>query len=125
MGRVRCVCELAGPNDCDRFNHAWRKTTTLSYTRFLSQCCAAFQGSSVPSDILINPLIKANELLSRVNEHFSYFDIDNAEIRGDIILEMSTSSFLAELDRIRESIAFDQTLKSNSEYLKPLENTML
>lgn len=96
------------------FNHAWRKTTTLSYTRFLSQCCAAFQGSSVPSDILINPLIKANELLSRVNEHFSYFDIDNAEIRGDIILEMSTSSFLAELDRIRESIAFDQTLKSNT-----------
>jgi hypothetical protein len=86
----------------------------------VSQCCAAFEGSSVPSDILISPLVKANELLSRVNDHFSYSDIDNADIQGDVLLEMSTTSFLAELDHIKESIAFNQILKSNSECQKVL-----
>ena len=99
----------------NRFNHAWRKRTTLSYTRFVTQCCAAFEGSPVPSDILISPLVKANELLSRVNDHFSYSDIDNADIKGDMILEMSTTSFVAELDNIRGSIASNHVLRNNSE----------
>ncbi|KAH7379244.1 hypothetical protein DE146DRAFT_682374 [Phaeosphaeria sp. MPI-PUGE-AT-0046c] len=95
------------------FNHAWRKRTTLSYSRSLKQCCAAFEASSVPSDILISPLIKAKDLLSRVNDHFSYSDLDNADLKGDVILEMSTTSFLVELDQIRESIASNQTLQRN------------
>ena len=55
-------------------------------------------------------------MLSRVNDHFSYSDVDNADVKGDVILEMSTTSFAAELDNIRGSIATDHVLRGNSEY---------
>jgi hypothetical protein len=98
-----------------RFNQAWRKRTTLSHPRFITQCCDAFEGSSIQTDILISPLIKTSELLSRVNDHFSYSDIDNAEIRGDTLLEMSSNSFLAELEHIKAWTLPNPLLKDNSE----------
>jgi hypothetical protein len=55
-----------------------------------------------------------SELLSRVNDHFSYPDIDGADVRGEIMLDMSTTSFLAELKHIKDSILLNPILRDNS-----------
>jgi hypothetical protein len=87
----------------------------MAYTRFMAQTCDAFERSAVLSDTLIRPLVKASELLSRANDHFSYSDIKNAEVRGAILISMSTNSFLAELQHIKDFISFFPVLKDNSE----------
>lgn len=80
----------------------------------MSQCCDAFDGSSVISDALIRPLIQASELLCRVNEHFSYEDIDNAYVKGDVLLDVSVTTFLTELKHIRDPALSSEFLKHNS-----------
>jgi hypothetical protein len=84
----------------------------------MAQTCDAFEGSSIPSDVLIGPLVKTSELLSRANDHFSYSDIDNAEVRGEILLSMSTNSFLAELQHIKDSTSYITLLRGNSKSWK-------
>ena len=96
------------------FAHAWRKRSTLSYTRFMGQCCEILDNSSVPSDKLIHPFIRTSELLYRVNDHFSYDDIDNADIGGPMLLESAVTSFLGELKHIRSSISPHPSLSDNS-----------
>jgi hypothetical protein len=100
-----------------RFAQAWRKRTTLAYTRFMAQSCDAFVDSSVPTDALIRPLIQASELLSRINDHFSYDDTDNSDIRGELMLDISATSFLGELKRVKEVIP--TTLQKNSQFTLP------
>jgi hypothetical protein len=41
--------------------------------------------------------------MCRIGNYFSYDDIDNADVKGDIMLEMSTANFCTELDRIRDT----------------------
>jgi hypothetical protein len=101
-------------SDETRFNQAWRKRTTLPFTRAITRSCDAFDGSSVSTDILIRPLTKITELMSRVNDHFSYPDIDDAEVRGEMMLDMSATSFLAELSHIKESTFSSPLLQGNS-----------
>lgn len=96
------------------FAQAWRKRTTLPYTRYMAQCTEAFAGSDVATDDLIKPIIQASELLARVNEYFSYDDIDNSDIRGENMLQMSTTNFLGELKRISNAVATQSLLSSNS-----------
>jgi hypothetical protein len=55
--------------------------------------------------------------MSRVNDHFSYPDIDDAEVRGEMMLDMSATSFLAELSHIRESTFSSPLLQGNSKSL--------
>jgi hypothetical protein len=80
----------------------------------MAQCCDAFDVSSVPTDVLIRPLIKASELLSRVNEQFSYDDIDNAEIKGEMLLEMAVTASFAELKHIKDATLLSKVLHENS-----------
>ncbi|KAH8732874.1 hypothetical protein GQ44DRAFT_721115 [Phaeosphaeriaceae sp. PMI808] len=96
------------------FAQAWRKPATLRYTRHMSQCCDAFIESSVPTDVLIHPMIQTSELLSRVNDQFSYDDIENADVKGELLIGMSTTSFLAELKCIRESTLSSALLQHNT-----------
>jgi hypothetical protein len=80
----------------------------------MAQCCDAFVESSVSTDVLIRPLIKTSELLSRVNDHFSYDDIDNTDVKGEILLEMSVTNFLAELKYIKDATLLSRLLHENS-----------
>jgi hypothetical protein len=86
----------------------------MPYTRSMAQFADAFRKSSIPSDALIIPLLKASELLSRVHDHFSLSDIDNADVKGDILLSMSTRTFLAELTHIKELTSSNSQLLDNS-----------
>jgi hypothetical protein len=75
-----------------------------------------FHKSSIPSDALVIPLLKASELLSRVHDHFSLSDIDNADVKGDILLSMSTNNFLAELTHIKEFTSSNPLIQNNSTF---------
>jgi hypothetical protein len=80
----------------------------------MAQCCDAFIDPSVSTDALILPLIQASELLSRINVHFSYDDTDNSDIRGELMLDISATSFLGELKRVKE--ATPTTVQKNSQF---------
>jgi hypothetical protein len=79
----------------------------------MAQCCDAFDASPVPTDVLIRPLIKASELMSRVSDQFSYDDIDNTEIKGEMLLEMAVTVFLAELKQIKDASLLSKVLHEN------------
>jgi hypothetical protein len=104
------VCELEDERGSkaliwSRYAQAWRKRSSLPYTRWLSQCCDYFNDSSVPSDALIRPLVQASELLSRISTYFSYDDVENAEVKGETMLNLSVNNFSADLTHIKESLS--------------------
>jgi hypothetical protein len=82
----------------------------------MAQFTDTFHKSSIPSDALIIPLLKASELMSRVHDHFSLSDIDNADVKGDILLSMSTNNFLAELTHIRDFTSSNPLLQNNGTF---------
>jgi len=84
----------------------------------MAQCCDAFDGSLVPTDALIRPMIQTSELLSRVNTHFSYDDIENAEVQGEMILEISANSFLGDLAHIKASVSQSPLAQQNSKFTR-------
>ncbi|KAF1970011.1 hypothetical protein BU23DRAFT_219867 [Bimuria novae-zelandiae CBS 107.79] len=87
------------------FSQAWRKRTTLTHTRYMDQCCRHLaECQEYPSDALITPLIQLSALICRVNDFFSYDDIENAEFKGEAFIQMSASNFENELARLAESI---------------------
>jgi hypothetical protein len=57
-----------------------------------------------PTDTLIAPLIQLSELMMRVNDHFSYDSMQDAELKGEMSLVMATDNFLHELRRIKEAV---------------------
>ncbi|KAL5116259.1 hypothetical protein ACEQ8H_005817 [Pleosporales sp. CAS-2024a] len=95
------------------FTQSWRQQPTLPYTRFMTQACDQFDASPIASDVLISPLIKTSELWSRANNHFSYTDLENADIRGENLLSMSTKGFLAELKHIKDFASLVPSLEEN------------
>ncbi|KAJ4299129.1 hypothetical protein N0V90_004373 [Kalmusia sp. IMI 367209] len=48
--------------------------------------------------------LTACALLCRVNNYFSYDDIENAEVKGESLLQLSATNFESELARLAESI---------------------
>lgn len=123
---VCCMLDVATKGNSStngaRFAQAWRKRTTLQHTPWMTQCHNAFNESSVPSDALIRPLTQASELLSRVSTYYSYDDLENAEIKGEIMLNMSASSFLGDLTHLKSFASLSPFLQQNS---KCTVNTML
>jgi hypothetical protein len=96
-----------------RFAQAWRKQSTMRHTRYMVQCCQLLaQRKEHPSDVLITSMIELSELICRINDYFSYDDIDNTEVNGEIMLKATTLSFRNELDQIRNSIPIEA--KNNS-----------
>ena len=93
----------------------------MPYTQSIARACQNFSHQPEhPSDLLIAPLIQLSELLCRVNDHFSYDNIEDSDIHGDINLEASTSNFSAELRRLRD--AMPASIQENStSTLKMLE----
>ncbi|KAF2683132.1 hypothetical protein K458DRAFT_390404 [Lentithecium fluviatile CBS 122367] len=88
------------------FAQAWRKRSTMRHTRYMTQCCALLaERKEYSSDELITPLIELSELTCRINDYFSYDDMENAEVTGDMILSFTTLSFRSDLDRIRNSVS--------------------
>jgi hypothetical protein len=89
-----------------RFAQAWRKRTTVPYTRNLARACQSFtQNPQYPSDVLIAPLVQLNELMCRVSDYFSYDNVEEAELHGETILDLSTKNFSAEHQRMRDAMS--------------------
>ncbi|KAF2871406.1 hypothetical protein BDV95DRAFT_40118 [Massariosphaeria phaeospora] len=87
------------------FAQAWRKRSTMRRTRYMAQCCESLVAQlEYPSDALISPMVQLSDLTCRVNEYFSYDDIDNAEVSGEMMLDMATGNFASELERIKDAV---------------------
>ncbi|EAT91232.1 hypothetical protein SNOG_01583 [Parastagonospora nodorum SN15] len=87
------------------FAQAWRKRTTVPYTRALARACQDFsQRPEFDSDLLITPLVQSSELMCRINDCFSYDEIEDSDINGDTLLKLSTNNFSAEIQRLRDAI---------------------
>jgi hypothetical protein len=80
----------------------------------MAQCCERLASSTVPTDALIMPIVQLSDLVARVNEFFSYDDLENAEFRGNMMLEMATNNFRTELERIRSSTMGNKITEQNS-----------
>ncbi|KAF1937625.1 hypothetical protein EJ02DRAFT_49743 [Clathrospora elynae] len=89
-----------------QFAHMWRNRTTMQYTRSLARHCQSFiERPEYTSDALISPLVRLSDLMCRITEYFSYDEILYSEANGDSALEMSTSNFRNELQRLQDSIS--------------------
>lgn len=98
-----------------RFAHIWRKRTTMQYTRSLARNCQSFADHPEhSSDILIAPLIRLSELKRRISDYFSYDEIEFSEINGEAMLDLSTSNFRSELQRLEDSLP--EGVRKNSEF---------
>jgi hypothetical protein len=87
------------------FAQAWRKRTSVPYTRAITRASQSIvQASECPSDLLIPPLVQLGELMCRINDYFSYDNVDDSEVNGDTLVELSTSNFRNELQRFRDSL---------------------
>jgi len=83
----------------------------------MTRCCEFLSKQQEnPTDALITPLIRLSELMGRINEHFSYDDVDDADIQGEPMLQMSMVSFRSELDVIVNAIPPDVRENSTSGY---------
>jgi hypothetical protein len=80
----------------------------------MAQCCERLANSTLHTDALITPYVQLSELVARVNEFFSYDDLENAEFRGNVMLEMATNNFHTELERIKSSMLMKDIIKQNS-----------
>lgn len=89
----------------NRYSQTWRHNSAFPFTKYMNQCCKFLaEQKEEPTDELIDPLVQVCVLLDRAGEHFSYHDIDNGEIKGDLMLEMSTSSFRSELNQMKSTV---------------------
>ena len=77
----------------------------MPYTRTLARYCQSFtERPEFPSDALIAPLVHIGDLMCRITDYFSYDDVAFSDIKGDSALELSTSNFRSELQRIEDSM---------------------
>jgi hypothetical protein len=96
-----------------RFAQAWRKRTTVPYTRALARACQDFsQRPEFDSDLLITPLVQSSELMCRINDCFSYDEIEDSDTNGETLLKLSTNNFSAEIQRLRDAIP--ESIQGNS-----------
>jgi hypothetical protein len=79
----------------------------------MGRCCERLASSPIPTDALITPFVQLSELVARVNDFYSYDDLENAEFRGNVMLEMASNNFHVELERIRSSIEIKDITKQN------------
>lgn len=92
--------------DKTSFSQAWRKRpVTLGHTRYVTQCLEHLANCrEYTTDSLITPMIQLSALLGRINDYFSYDDIENADIKGESLLQLSVTNFETEVTRLAESI---------------------
>jgi len=87
----------------------------MSHTKYMVRCYQSLaKNPEYPTDTLIAPLIQLSELITRVNNHFSYDSIEDAEIKGELLLVMATNNFHQELERIKEAVPTTHSFNSKS-----------
>jgi hypothetical protein len=56
---------------------------------------------------LIPHLVQSQELSRRIADTFSYDDLNNGEIRGEILVNLTSDAFSRDLDRLRLEVPLD------------------
>lgn len=88
----------------------------MPYTKSLARACQSFSRQPYhPTDTLIAPLLNACELMCRINDFYSYDDIELSEVNGEAAIEVATNTFTAELRQLRD--ALHRSMVQNSTYV--------
>lgn len=104
----------------DRFATSFRRRSFMPYTKYISQCCALLaQKKELLTDELISYFVRNQELSRRVQDTFSYDDLDNTEIRGEQITNITTRSLLSELDSFQSTVP--DSLRHNSKFISNMQ----
>jgi hypothetical protein len=91
----------------------------MPHTKFIEQCCLSFaERGEYPTDELICYLVRAQELSRRVQDTFSYDDLDNTEVRGERTTSIITKSLLSDLDNLQNSVPV--SLRDHSRFFSRL-----
>ncbi|KAF2439641.1 hypothetical protein P171DRAFT_490333 [Karstenula rhodostoma CBS 690.94] len=99
------------------FAQAWRRPTTLTHTRYMDQCCQHLRDcQEYTTDTIITPLVQLSTLICRIQDYFSYYDIENADVKGEALVHTSVANFDRELASITDSIP--QTLIQSNPTLR-------
>ncbi|KAH6893366.1 hypothetical protein B0T10DRAFT_482102 [Thelonectria olida] len=84
----------------------FRTRCAMPHTKYIQQSCASLaEQSELSSDQLIPHFVRANELSRRICNIFAYDDLDNTDIRGDHVSNLTVQAFVNELDVLEKSIA--------------------
>jgi hypothetical protein len=77
----------------------------MPYTKYIEQCCLYLrQKKEFPTDELIWHFVRNQELSRRIQDTFSYDDLDNTEIRGEQCTNTTAKSFLSDLDNLLREV---------------------
>lgn len=93
----------------------------MPYTKYLTHASKLLADiKEVPTDAIIPYLVQSTELSQRVHDTFNYDDLENADIRGEAITNITVQSFTHELEILKASVP--KTMQNDS---KPTSNTHL
>jgi hypothetical protein len=82
----------------------------------MEHCCQSIAGvKEYPTDELIEHIVRSQELARRIFDAFSYDDLNNGEIRGELIVTLTSDAFIRDLDRLQ--LALPRDLQQNGEDL--------
>jgi hypothetical protein len=92
--------------------------TALTYTKYMDYCCRTLEiAGEYITDRLIPHLVRSQELSRRIADTFSYDDLNNGELRGEFVVNLTADTFVQELDRLRHAIPPDLQKNSKGAFL--------
>jgi hypothetical protein len=78
-----------------------RRPSPMAYSKHMGHCCQSLLTSpEYQTDALIPHLVRSQELSRRVFDAFSYNDPSSSEMRGELIITLTSDAFNRELDRL-------------------------
>jgi hypothetical protein len=74
----------------------------MAYSKYMEDCCASLtEAREYPTDALIRPLVESQKLARRIFDTFSYDDLNNVEVRGDLMIALMKEAFTRDLERLQ------------------------
>jgi hypothetical protein len=68
----------------------------------MNYCCRSLaELKEYKTDELIPHLVRSQEIERRIVDAFSYDDVNNGEIRGEVLVTLISDAFIRGLDRLR------------------------
>jgi hypothetical protein len=84
----------------------------------MDYCCRLLgELKEYQTDKLIPHLVRNQELSCRIADTFSYDDLNNSELRGEFLVNLTSETFIRELDRLQLEVPLD--LQKNSKIAFP------
>ena len=88
----------------------------MPYTKSIRRACELLATlKECQTDEMLIYLIRITELSQRVHETFSFDELENVDIRGEVITNITVQSFMQNLENLQSAIP--GSLKENSKLM--------